>query len=133
MIMKKFVINKQMSASTNQQTNDISNDTEDIIKQIVSLFISRTSAQFEPDTKHNDIEKEKLGCNIKASDKGRCDFSGCKKKLNLCATKCRCDNTYCEIHKALIDHNCTYDYKADFLQKCAKANPKISSRKIIKI
>jgi hypothetical protein len=47
-------------------------------------------------------------------NKCRCNFEGCKKKLNLVQQTvglCKCNKMFCPIHR--LNHNCTYDYKGE--------------------
>lgn len=44
--------------------------------------------------------------------KPKCFF--CQKKVGVFGLKCKCGNTYCNIHFHAEKHNCTYDYKKDF-------------------
>lgn len=43
----------------------------------------------------------------------RCQFSGCKKKLTLTSSICKCKNYYCSSHRHSETHNCTFDYRAE--------------------
>lgn len=43
--------------------------------------------------------------------KKRCDYIECKKTLLLSSITCKCNKTFCSIHRSSYDHSCTYDYK----------------------
>ncbi len=47
--------------------------------------------------------------------KKRCNFKGCKKKLNLVdlERKCKCQKIFCSKHRTANDHNCSFDYKTN--------------------
>lgn len=42
----------------------------------------------------------------------RCEFPGCKKKLDLVSQsiKCRCNKTYCLTHRLVENHACPFNY-----------------------
>ena len=40
-----------------------------------------------------------------------CEFEGCKKKLKLINFKCKCEKTFCILHRLSEQHSCTYEYK----------------------
>jgi hypothetical protein len=69
------------------------------------------------------------------STKIKCSI--CHKKINLIeqlTSKCRCDNYYCKNHKfAGVGHDCSYDYKINFVSEFIKQNMKIISVKVDKI
>lgn len=41
----------------------------------------------------------------------RCHEINCNKKLKLSDIKCRCQNTYCSLHRLPENHKCSYNYK----------------------
>lgn len=41
----------------------------------------------------------------------RCAHDGCDKKLKMVDFPCRCEKTYCALHRHSVSHNCTFDYK----------------------
>jgi len=41
----------------------------------------------------------------------RCAHSGCDKKLKIVDFPCRCEKTFCALHRHSASHNCTFDYK----------------------
>lgn len=43
----------------------------------------------------------------------RCADSNCNKKLTLAqqALKCRCEKIFCEAHRPIKAHDCTFDYQ----------------------
>lgn len=51
----------------------------------------------------------------KKKNKKRCNFHGCKKKLSLVdlERKCKCEKIFCQKHRAINNHNCSFDYKAN--------------------
>ena len=53
----------------------------------------------------------------------KCAFEGCKKKIKLTDYPCKCEKTFCALHKCHVIHQCTYDFKKenkDKLEKLAK-------------
>lgn len=43
----------------------------------------------------------------------KCPFDGCKKKIALTDTTCKCGKVFCASHRHFTDHSCDYDYKTD--------------------
>jgi hypothetical protein len=43
--------------------------------------------------------------------KNRC--ACCSVKLPLTAFPCRCGGVYCSLHRPDVEHNCSYDYRAE--------------------
>lgn len=41
----------------------------------------------------------------------RCPFPGCKKKLALTDSECRCGSVFCIKHRLPETHECTFNYK----------------------
>ena len=68
----------------------------------------------------------------KISKINNCDFEGCRKKLKLIKFKCKCERTFCTLHRLPEQHFCNYDYKNQ-LDTDKKINEiKCISNKIIK-
>jgi hypothetical protein len=42
----------------------------------------------------------------------RCSHVDCNKKLKLTDMSCRCEKTFCGLHRHAETHNCTFDYKS---------------------
>lgn len=57
----------------------------------------------------------------------------CNKKVGLLGFKCKCNYTFCGIHRYSDKHSCTYDYKTNERSQLQKANPVIMASKITKI
>lgn len=51
----------------------------------------------------------------------QCCFLGCKKKLKLSDTPCRCELRFCKLHRLPEKHECTFDFKK-------RANENLSDR-----
>jgi hypothetical protein len=49
-----------------------------------------------------------------------CEFSGCKKKLMLSDMACKCQKTFCGLHRHSEGHNCTFDFKGDHVKNLLK-------------
>jgi hypothetical protein len=43
----------------------------------------------------------------------KCPFDGCKKKLALTDTTCKCGKVFCGTHRHAESHVCQYDYKGE--------------------
>ncbi|KAI3919886.1 hypothetical protein MKW98_001142 [Papaver atlanticum] len=61
----------------------------------------------------------------------RCSF--CRKRVGLTGFKCRCEQTFCSVHRYTDKHNCQFDYKGAAQDQIAKANPVVRANKIEKI
>ena len=61
----------------------------------------------------------------------RCSF--CRKRVGLTGFKCRCELTFCSLHRYSDKHNCMFDYKSAAQDEIAKANPVVKADKIEKI
>ena len=58
----------------------------------------------------------------------------CSKLLSILKENiCRCESTFCSVHKYPSSHNCTYDYFENNKRILEKNNPVINFEKIIKI
>ena len=54
----------------------------------------------------------------------------CKKKLGLVNFNCKCDKTFCGIHRYAEKHECTFDFRKQGYDAIAKANPKVVASKV---
>mgnify|MGYP006107733781 CR=1 FL=1 len=63
----------------------------------------------------------------------RCNHDNCSKKLKLTDFSCKCEKTFCKLHRAPEDHECTYNYKCDISRKKKIEELKCVSTKIQKI
>ncbi|KAL5751902.1 hypothetical protein ACOSP7_022074 [Xanthoceras sorbifolium] len=61
----------------------------------------------------------------------RCSF--CRKRIGLTGFKCRCEQTFCSLHRYSDKHNCVFDYKSAGQDAIAKANPVVKADKVEKI
>ncbi|KAL5555830.1 hypothetical protein UlMin_038066 [Ulmus minor] len=61
----------------------------------------------------------------------RCSF--CRKRVGLTGFKCKCEQTFCSLHRYSNKHNCVFDYKGAAQDAIAKANPVVKADKIDKI
>ncbi|KAL0248447.1 hypothetical protein GEMRC1_003683 [Eukaryota sp. GEM-RC1] len=62
-------------------------------------------------------------------DKSRC-FQ-CRRKLGLLGIKCKCGLMVCSQHR--IDHNCTFDFKAEQQERLSRENPEVSSKSVARL
>ena len=69
----------------------------------------------------------------KSKSKKRCSHPECSKKLKMTDVKCRCENTYCAIHRLPESHNCQFDYITMGRGQLNKILPKVVSSKVDKI
>ncbi|KAB5532379.1 hypothetical protein DKX38_019049 [Salix brachista] len=58
----------------------------------------------------------------------RCEC--CNKKVGLLGFKCRCEKTFCGVHRYAKEHSCTFDFKALDRHILAKQNPLVVSDKL---
>lgn len=66
--------------------------------------------------------------------KPKCSKPDCNKCLKITDMKCRCNNTYCTIHRLPEMHECVYDFKISKMeQDKLKEEMKCVNQKIIKI
>ncbi|KAJ4965123.1 hypothetical protein NE237_016972 [Protea cynaroides] len=61
----------------------------------------------------------------------RCSF--CRKRVGLTGFKCRCEQTFCSLHRYSDKHNCLFDYKTAGQDLIARANPVVKADKVDKI
>lgn len=64
----------------------------------------------------------------------KCSYEECIKKLKITDFKCRCDYTYCSLHRLPEAHHCKHNYKLNSLQnKKIIEDMKCVNDKIIKL
>ena len=51
---------------------------------------------------------------------GKCNHTDCKKKLTLTSITCKCEKTFCPVHRYPADHACTFDFHASAKQVLLK-------------
>jgi predicted nucleic acid binding AN1-type Zn finger protein len=56
-----------------------------------------------------------------ATSANRC--ATCRKKVGLLGFRCRCDGTFCSVHRYSDKHECGFDYKSAGREQIAKHNP----------
>ncbi|KAH7565819.1 hypothetical protein JRO89_XS08G0021500 [Xanthoceras sorbifolium] len=57
----------------------------------------------------------------------RCSF--CRKRIGLTGFKCRCEQTFCSLHRYSDKHNCVFDYKARGRMLLPRRNPVVKADK----
>jgi hypothetical protein len=67
---------------------------------------------------------DKIKCN-------RCNM--CNKKVGLLFFECKCHGKFCALHRYSEEHNCSYDFRTEEINKLIKDNPKIIPLKITTI
>uniref|UniRef100_A0ACD6A8N0 Uncharacterized protein n=1 Tax=Avena sativa TaxID=4498 RepID=A0ACD6A8N0_AVESA len=63
-----------------------------------------------------------------ASAANRC--ATCRKKVGLLGFRCRCEGTFCSVHRYSDKHDCGFDYKTAGREQIAKHNPVVVADKI---
>ncbi|AYV76012.1 MAG: zinc finger A20 and AN1 domain-containing stress-associated protein 6-like protein [Terrestrivirus sp.] len=66
----------------------------------------------------------------KSDDKPKNKCYQCNKKVGLLNFVCKCAGSFCSSHRHPESHNCTYDHKADGIEKLIKNNPVIVADKM---
>ena len=75
----------------------------------------------------------KMEINMGDRDKEKMDrCSKCRKKVS-CAFTCTCKNVFCSVCRVPEEHNCTFDYRAQFQEFLRLKNPVVVSDKVEKI
>ena len=70
----------------------------------------------------------------KKTGKVRCGGADCRKKLNITNSfSCRCERSFCPLHRHPESHGCTYDFKTEGRKLLEAANPLVSLPKLPKI
>ncbi|XP_044392290.1 zinc finger A20 and AN1 domain-containing stress-associated protein 7-like [Triticum aestivum] len=54
----------------------------------------------------------------------------CSKKVGLLGFRCRCEGTFCSVHRYSEKHDCAFDYKTTGQEQIAKHNPVVVADKI---
>ncbi|KAG7956787.1 hypothetical protein I3843_11G141300 [Carya illinoinensis] len=57
----------------------------------------------------------------------------CNKKVGLTGFRCKCDSTFCGVHRYPEKHDCTFDFKSLGRDAIAKANPLVKADKVDRI
>ncbi|CAM0876732.1 unnamed protein product [Alopecurus aequalis] len=57
----------------------------------------------------------------------------CRKKVGLPGFRCRCDGTFCSVHRYFDKHDCGFDYKTAGREQIAKHNPIVVADKIVRM
>ena len=60
--------------------------------------------------------------------KSRCGV--CNKKLPLSAFPCRCEKSFCSVHRGDVAHSCPYDYKKEGKEFLSTMLVKVNAEKI---
>jgi hypothetical protein len=54
----------------------------------------------------------------------------CRKKVGLLGFRCRCEGTFCSVHRYSDKHSCGFDYKTTGQEQIAMHNPVVVADKI---
>ncbi|CAM0876773.1 unnamed protein product [Alopecurus aequalis] len=95
-------------------------------KTIVSVA---SSDGVEPSVAFSDgVELSVTSAKQPTAAKNRC--ATCRKKVGLLGFRCRCEGTFCSVHRYSEKHDCGFDYKTAGREKIAKHNPLVVADKI---
>eukprot|EP01017_Pseudomicrothorax_dubius_P034334 TRINITY_DN4692_c0_g2_i5.p1 TRINITY_DN4692_c0_g2~~TRINITY_DN4692_c0_g2_i5.p1 ORF type:complete len:153 (+),score=16.87 TRINITY_DN4692_c0_g2_i5:130-588(+) len=64
-------------------------------------------------------------------DHSKCKI--CSRKVGMMGYKCKCERTFCRIHRLPEEHSCTFDFATRDRQKLAASNPTVIGEKVAKI
>jgi predicted nucleic acid binding AN1-type Zn finger protein len=93
-------------------------------KMIVAVSSSdATAAAAAVDTSVPSVKQQVSAAN-------RC--ATCRKKVGLLGFRCRCEGTFCSVHRYSDKHECGFDYKTAGREQIAKRNPVVVADKIIR-
>ncbi|XP_044949888.1 zinc finger A20 and AN1 domain-containing stress-associated protein 7-like [Hordeum vulgare subsp. vulgare] len=56
--------------------------------------------------------------------------AACRKKVGLLGFRCRCEGTFCSVHRHSEKHDCGFDFKAAGQEQIAKHNPVVVADKM---
>jgi len=87
-----------------------------------------TSTAMEEEKKPEEAPKE-----VKPAQEDASKCWNCSRKVGMQGYKCKCEYTYCRIHRLPEDHECTFDFVSSARTKIEKANPTVVSAKVEKI
>jgi hypothetical protein len=63
----------------------------------------------------------------------RCQATGCKQKIKLTDSACKCKSFFCGVHRHAEIHNCTFDYRQNAAIQLEKQLVKTQSVKFERI
>jgi hypothetical protein len=70
----------------------------------------------------------------KKHSSNKCSINSCVRKLRITEiVKCKCGKDFCLNHRDKKIHNCTFDYKSEWIFKLSKENQKVVADKFDKI
>lgn len=111
---------------TPAQGQDLSQGSDNSLPPSSVAMPSSSLPALANDDKAGDEEVKKP-----SSMSNRCTI--CRKKLGLTPFVCRCDRSFCTLHRHSEAHACPFDYKAHHRQALARANPAVVAKKVDKI
>eukprot|EP01017_Pseudomicrothorax_dubius_P027039 TRINITY_DN306_c0_g2_i2.p1 TRINITY_DN306_c0_g2~~TRINITY_DN306_c0_g2_i2.p1 ORF type:complete len:157 (-),score=28.72 TRINITY_DN306_c0_g2_i2:115-585(-) len=65
------------------------------------------------------------------SDHSKC--WSCTRKVGMMGYKCKCEFTFCKVHRLPEEHECSFDFQTRDRLKLANANPVVKGEKVQKI
>jgi hypothetical protein len=87
------------------------------------------AAQCEPTAKRKEIDDGQR----REEDQKPARCHACRKRVGLTGFSCRCGNVYCGQHRHAEGHGCTFDYKAEHVEKLSKENPVVRASKVPRV
>ncbi|KAF7061386.1 hypothetical protein CFC21_068084 [Triticum aestivum] len=74
------------------------------------------------------VEPSVASAKLPAVRASRC--AACRKKVGLLGFLCRCEGTFCSVHRYSDKHDCGFDYKTAGQERIAKHNPLVVADKM---
>lgn len=124
-----------------EQQASIKSTVENSLSASPSLSSSPTPAEIEsfsachPDPPQAVVQPE-IATDMRTPDvavvqPNRC--SVCRKLVGFMGFRCRCEITFCGVHRYPEKHGCTFDFKTIGREEIARANPVVKGEKLEKI
>lgn len=66
---------------------------------------------------------------VKPAAANRC--ATCRKKVGILGFRCRCEGTFCSVHRYADKHACGFDYKTAAQEQIATQNPVVVADKMV--
>ena len=122
------VENKKIS--DNKFTKEKSDFKNDKSLKYQNINIESNMTNIEKSENINNNNDDIIKSNKNSSN--RCNYVQCNKKLRISDMKCKCEFTFCSLHRLPESHECIFDYKSKEFDKIIE-NMKCISSKIDKI
>lgn len=126
--MTLYLKNKKIS--DNKYTKHKSHEKNDESLKCQNVKIKSNNKDTDKSEKINSNNDDIIKSNKIPSN--RCNYVQCNKKLRISDMKCKCEFTFCSLHRLPESHECIFDYKSKDSDKIIE-NMKCVSSKIDKI